>query len=76
MRGLGCEQAAAVLRQCGVRVRLLVARPADPAPDYRVCKQTKYLFVKNENKKSAAVLQFNRFKSIIITCITNILANK
>ncbi|XP_077294875.1 multiple PDZ domain protein-like [Arctopsyche grandis] len=35
MRGLGCEQAAAVLRQCGVRVRLLVARPADPQPDYR-----------------------------------------
>lgn len=31
LRGMGSEQVAAVLRQSGTRVRLVVARPVDPA---------------------------------------------
>lgn len=37
MRGLGSEQVASVLRQCGVHVRMVVARPVEPtSPDYQV----------------------------------------
>lgn len=37
LRGLGSEQVASVLRQCGVHVRMVVARPIESAkPDYQV----------------------------------------
>lgn len=36
LRGMGSEQVAAVLRQSGTQVRLIVARPIEPSsPDYR-----------------------------------------
>lgn len=38
LRGMGSEQVAAVLRQSGTHVRLVVARPVEPtSPDYQVC---------------------------------------
>ena len=37
LRGMGSEQVAAVLRQSGTQVRLVVARPIEPtSPDYQV----------------------------------------
>lgn len=37
LRGMGSEQVAAVLRQSGTHVRLVVARPVEPtSPDYQV----------------------------------------
>lgn len=37
LRGMGSEQVAAVLRQSGSHVRLVVARPVEPtSPDYQV----------------------------------------
>lgn len=37
LRGMGSEQVAAVLRQSGTHVRLVVARPVEPtSPDYKV----------------------------------------
>lgn len=37
IRGLGSDQVAAVLRQCGVHVRMVVARPVEPtSSDYQV----------------------------------------
>lgn len=37
LRGMGSEQVAAVLRQSGTQVRLVVARPFEPSsPDYQV----------------------------------------
>jgi hypothetical protein len=37
---MGSEQVAAVLRQSGTQVRLVVARPIEPtSPDYQVNKQ-------------------------------------
>ena len=42
LRGMGSEQVAAVLRQSGTQVRLIVARPIEPtSPDYQVFIQRK-----------------------------------
>ena len=43
---MGSEQVAAVLRQSGTHVRLVVARPVEPtSPDYQVAIYFIYLFI-------------------------------
>lgn len=45
LRGMGSEQVAAVLRQSGTQVRLVVARPIEPtSPDYQVSNKSLSLF--------------------------------
>lgn len=45
LRGMGSEQVAAVLRQSGTQVRLVVARPIEPtSPDYQVVRYFLFSF--------------------------------
>lgn len=45
LRGMGSEQVAAVLRQSGTHVRLVVARPVEPtSPDYQVLLTNIFFF--------------------------------
>lgn len=46
LRGMGSEQVAAVLRQSGTHVRLVVARPVEPtSPDYQVLLTNIFFFL-------------------------------
>lgn len=48
LRGMGSEQVAAVLRQSGTHVRLVVARPFEPtSPDYQVRRQQLFNLINN-----------------------------
>ncbi|KAH0812917.1 hypothetical protein GEV33_009873 [Tenebrio molitor] len=45
LRGLGSEQVASVLRQCGIHVRMVVARPVEStSSDYQVTVSAEKIF--------------------------------
>lgn len=55
LRGMGSEQVAAVLRQSGTHVRLVVARPVEPtSPDYQVLLINIFFFLNLHNLPNIA----------------------